>query len=488
MLALRGPLRFLVSSILVALVYLVDPFYIVSGSSRVSEEIVQRVLSFFYRNDAQSKVALVLVDDKDAEDVNGPAGWPLPLDMQGDILRGLLCANPAGVFVDVNFRAERKPGEAALLADALRFRRGPEGCAQIADGAALAQAAPVLLAHVPSRSSACQPLATTGDACALRDAFSSVRASAIPVAMPGTSDFSRYVLVGPESSNDIPGSSSPALELYLRICAARPDFAPGCRDREQLARLKDPDGNTSARIATVRWGFFVSEPPGLETKNALIGACPEAQHAGTNTLRALLDQFVADLAPRAVDVFGSGVRLGKSGWCPYHLTFTRETAFSGNAAKLLEDRVVVYGAATTAGNDIAYSPVLGVLPAAHVHAMMLDNLLQNGADYWRDPPTLLHEGVEVFVAIVIIAFGVWRSPRILSSQNPAMRSCLFYAGSIAFVFLVAAFLMCVFKWSPINWTGLLAIAFIEGPGLFRDPTKCVDGVASGTRKTESHSL
>lgn len=471
MFALRGVLRFVVSSLLVILVYAVDPFYIVSGSSRVSEEITQRVLSFFYHNDVQSKMALVLVDDKDAEDVNGPAGWPLPLDLQGDILRGLLCTNPAGVFVDVNFRAERKPGEAALLGEALRFRRGRDGCSPVSDAAELARRAPVLLAHVPSRSSTCQPLATTGEACALRDAFSSVRDSAVPVAMPGTSDFSRYVLVGPESSRDIPGSSSPALELYLRICGARPDFAPGCRDREKLARLKDADSDDSARIATVRWGFFVSEPPGLETKNSLIGACPEVQHAGASTFGALLHQLVADLAPRAVDAFGAGTRLGKSGWCPYHLTFTRETAFSGNAAKLLDDRIVVYGAATTAGNDIAYSPVLGVLPAAHVHAMMLDNLLQHGADYWRDPPALLHDGVEVVLSIVIIGLGLWLSPKILSSPNPGLRSVLYYAGTFAMVLFVVALLMFSLKWSPINWTGLLAVAFLEGPGLFRNPTK-----------------
>lgn len=488
MLALRGVPRFLVSSFLVGLVYLFDPFFIVSGSSRVSEEIIQRASSFFYRNDAQSKVALVLVDDKDAENVNGPAGWPLPLDMQGDILRGLLCAKPAGVFVDVNFRAERTPGEAGLLAYALRFRRGAEGCSPISDAAELARHAPVLLAHVPSHSSTCQPLATTGETCALRDAFSSVRESAIPVAMPGTSDFSRYVLVGPESSSDIPGSSSPALELYLRICAARPDFAPGCRDRDQLARLKDADSAESLRVATVRWGFFVSEPPGLETKGALIGACPEVQRAGASTIGALLHQLFADLAPRAVDLLFGGTRLGKSGWCPYHLTFTRETAFSGNAAKLLEDRVVVYGAATTAGNDIAYSPVLGVLPAAHVHAMMLDNLLQNGADYWRDPPALYHNGAEFLMSLLIIGLGVWLSPKILKSPNPVFKSCLYYAGTLALVFLSVALLMCGLKWSPINWTGLLAIAFIDGPGLFRDPTNDVDGVAAEPRLTRRSSL
>ncbi|MDU1661953.1 MAG: ATP-binding protein, partial [Stenotrophomonas maltophilia] len=54
-------------------------------------------------------------------------------------------------------------------------------------------------------------------------------------------------------------------------------------------------------------------------------------------------------------------------------------------AGLLRDRLVMVGASITSTGDLVQSPVHGLIPGVYLHAMALDNLINKGMDYDREP-------------------------------------------------------------------------------------------------------
>ncbi|MBC2770179.1 CHASE2 domain-containing protein [Pusillimonas minor] len=60
------------------------------------------------------------------------------------------------------------------------------------------------------------------------------------------------------------------------------------------------------------------------------------------------------------------------------------------AAALMKDKIILYGANLTGVNDLIFTPTRDILPGVYLHAMALDNLLRWGGEYKSAMGTGLH--------------------------------------------------------------------------------------------------
>lgn len=473
--------------------FLADPFQAFSGSSRVSEDAVNRVLAAIYPAPfagqvlpsagaalARDRIALVLLRDADAEYANQGAGFPVPLQVHGDMLRQVLCAEPAAIFIDMNFRWERQKGDAAQFAEQLRYRMRNGACEPLPPGAPELRRTPVLVGFVASASSTCEPMdprpPAEPDRCPQWQAFAPLREVVRLTNVPGTDDLRRYPLQRRELLQRIPNSSSPAFDLYRHVCGVEPGFGAGCRDLARLAALAPSE---EAWLLAVRWGLYSAPTPlpAEDRPSPCVEVQKSPQTAGgqaRNMARQLVSELAAPLAPNP---------LGQGGCEPYHLTFGYRSVVELGSREpdvlraAIRGRAVIYGADITAVNDVVASPVLGLLPGAHQHAMALDNLLTFGGAYWRDAPKLGILGltaaslVEFGLAVLALAAGRYANWRIDRSALGCRAR-----GGAALAFLFAAFfaslatavaLSLALNWAPVNWIGLFAVALIAKPNIIR---------------------
>src|SRR5512147_398796 len=83
-----------------ACLLMLDPFGIGTASSQRSEQAVLRITAPLYTS--SDRVAVVLVDDEFLARTG--SSWPLGYAVQGRLLRSVMQAQPAGVFVDVLYQ------------------------------------------------------------------------------------------------------------------------------------------------------------------------------------------------------------------------------------------------------------------------------------------------------------------------------------------------------------------------------------------------
>lgn len=142
--------------------------------------------------------------------------------------------------------------------------------------------------------------------------------------------------------------------------------------------------------------------------------------------------------------------------------------------KLLKDRVVLIGASHRESNDLQSIPHIGVVPGVFVHAMALDNLIEQGRDFTRPPPDgflRLDFGDMIEILLTIILFcSVWIIDRkldirdIRGSKAPGERrkrraiAIAAYVGlGVTFVLATAALEHWILHWPPLNVVGIIAL-------------------------------
>lgn len=121
--------------------------------------------------------------------------------------------------------------------------------------------------------------------------------------------------------------------------------------------------------------------------------------------------------------------------CPFHTTLSMLQVGSMEESELhnfIADRYLLIGAAINGQNDLAYSPVHGLVPGVHVHAMALDNLLTYKSKYkqqseWRFPPSypMFISGM-VAIAVVFIVHLVFRKLRSGLRRNNWVRRHFYF--------------------------------------------------------------
>jgi hypothetical protein len=278
---------------------------------------------------------------------------------------------------------------------------------------------------------------------------------------------------------------SPSAAMYVAYCLRH----GGCGMEEMRALKTAGEAALKGRAATspdmsrlfdypldVVWGSR-PDPDYERITKAVSGQKPTCRGAASGWLGRLWEQAQAAPGP------GKGARQE----CPYTLSLGYDRMVSGvglQAADLklvLAGRMVLVGGHFRASNDWVDSPVHGQAPGVQFHAMALDNLIESGRDYRRNPDlssTLWTSDLLKSVLIFAMAFcgviGVMirnslYDRAVASGVPPRLRSHIYgplYLGLfLACLGVIFAATTLGVAWGhrqPINWIGIgfVAIGFL----------------------------
>jgi hypothetical protein len=147
---------------------------------------------------------------------------------------------------------------------------------------------------------------------------------------------------------------------------------------------------------------------------------------------------------------------------------------STDLQRLLAGKMVMVGGQFRASNDWVDSPVQGQAPGVHYHAMALDNLIEDGANYRRSASMMFDSDLLKSLLIAVLAFfgvlGVMVRNSLLdhavaTRTEPRLRTAV-YAPLYLLLFGASIGAVAAATWlgvfyahrSPINWIGIAACA------------------------------
>jgi hypothetical protein len=276
---------------------------------------------------------------------------------------------------------------------------------------------------------------------------------------------------------------SPALGLYTAYCLRRADSCGvtafgrlKARARQALSGQAPAGAITGATRAIsevfdapmdVVWGSR-PDPDYLAITRAVSGAPAPCRGAGAGWLARLAEQLALFHAAGA----------GRLQECPYNLTLGYDRIVAGTGlqqadlAGVLAGRLVMVGAAIHASSDWVESPVHGQVPGVELHAMALDNLVEDGPDYRRNATTMVDSDLLKALLIGVLAFcgvlGVMTRnsllDRAVAKHGVERLGAHIYGTLYVVLFGVSLGLVLLATWvgvtfahrSPINWIGISA--------------------------------
>lgn len=288
-----------------------------------------------YPGGARDQVAVVLYDEQFLR--ASESAWPISYQDHADwLLRlaGQPGSRPKAIFLDITFGQQRDDPTLPALKDALCTLRDTLHI-------------PVFLAALPG------PAGKLAVRPGLGACFTLVGADYTPDPLDGyawTYPLTRHLahsgwMPGPPESPGAPAYRSAAMAMA-----------------EDVGRMAL--GEESVPLALV-WGTDGAPDAPLAERD--LGCVPShslARNLTPGVVTQLLDPVPA--------------------LCPYHRTLSMAQVAAMPDAQLgaaLAGRYVMVGANIPGQNDFALSPVHGLVPGVHYHAMALDNLLTYGARY-----------------------------------------------------------------------------------------------------------
>lgn len=468
-----------------ALFLFVDPFGLASETSRTSQELVYRLTSLYSNDDVSRPVSLVLIDDRSAPEFNRERGYPLTFSQHAAILRPVLCAAPATLFIDITFRGVRSnapaPEGGAIdpeLGELMRVLSGTDPEEQercrlmgLASGNAHAPTK-VMIGRVRSvPPSACDPLYghQLADDCVVGRALDHLAGVAEPISLSPVARDGAYPIVtfGEDAGRAEPQASA-ALAMLLAFCdRATPEqqakFA-GCRERSELSALVDLNVSRTRVQMYPKWSYFFSPELLADRARGVENAarddrasvrCPQPQHDFASGPLGRLATAAEELwhsliqGAREADV-ADGRDFGE-GACVATDTFTAldvrnmssqcgedGTLCSQRLSTFFGGRIVVYGIDIVGINDKVESPVLGWVPGAAFHAAAAETLLSEGSGYAHAARTVTLAGLAIESSIVyeIVLAGLIL---VLIRGLPRMRGGSIVIGPIVALALVVLF-------------------------------------------------
>ena len=330
---------------------------------------------------ARPPITLTLVTDDDLEAYE--TTYPLAYSFHADRLDSIAARQPAAIFIDIAFLDERPDPSIEDFVKTL---------CNIGWSSASQPPIPLFLASLQYLN---QPLRSELAAAAQRGCFKEV-------AVPRLTDqLDRNNWEYPlQIAGTTPGSQdrtdSPALAIYKSL--------------HPSAMWSQGDHLTHLALL---WGM-TPHSYNVERMKDLVGT--PLCRSEYRTIRDLpvLGGVLHDLFGDASEQFGKP-------FCAFHATMPMYFLSSKPdlADRLLQGRVVVYGADLQSVGDNAYTPLHNAIAGAHVHAMALDNLLRFGSEYPRAEGfslTKLNAGtvfalMMVFGVALLIAFTSGRASR-----------------------------------------------------------------------------
>lgn len=339
----------------------------------------------YYPGSGRDRIAVFLYDRQFLS--ANQLAWPLSYQQHADGLLRLAqdpAARPKALFLDVTFGQQRLDPTLPALREALCTLQN-------------VYRVPVFLAALASpetgQLTVRDGLAREGAPC-----FTLVGVDYLPDTLDGTAwtyQLTRHLAGDSWQAGPAP-MSTPGAPAYRSAALAMAQDAGGVTT-----------GPEKAPMALV-WGKNSAAMPAGHAPDSLAG-CRQGQFE----LSSLVPGF---LRP--------GTEGPLAPLCPYHATLSMDQVnqlSDTEIAPYLKDRFVLVGAQVPGQNDFATSPVQGLVPGIHMHAMALDNLLVYGPDYklseewsWRGSSALWLPALFAVMAVFAVqALGarladVWR--------------------------------------------------------------------------------
>ncbi len=415
------------------LVALWNPFGLRNSADILSRDILLRASAGFFRLQQPNPTAVILLDDASLQ--QAASGFPPDRAYLARLLERLAQLGARAIFVDLLLVDERPHDR--ILAETLK---------SLKENFSL----PVLLASSVSegRHGSCNDN--------VRDQFTAAAWQMVPVyeAVP---ENGRYPLLfkpcrtEAETAVDTsPLRPSAALSFYRLFCR---DTA-GCQyppSQEEAAEFQDK--------LVLRWGDAPAKS--LRDHRAEFVTCAARPESFVAALQFFIGSLVADVFS-SIDPRDSNEKQK----CFYQPSFYGWEVMSEKSSldKILNteinDRFVFIGYSLMGINDIAQSPVHGMIPAVFFHAMAFENLVTYGKHYMRAWPDIIWSfGVDSLIEIVFI-FIISFLKEIQSAFNKITPFKYF---PIIFMMLFIIFI-CVttfyMRLEPVNWIGLTALVLI----------------------------
>jgi hypothetical protein len=484
----------LVSALLAGSAYAVaklNLFGLEGASDRVADGVYQRVTAANYGADrrGQRLISVVYIDETSMESMKG-VGWnrfPPTYDQQWQMFDDVLEAGqapPTAIYADFVYTGAGGPGEgfdnflngAAAATKAQAWSQAP-GC----------QVDPMIkIACIEAAGGT--PIIFAKPSPGELDIFTDVqrKLDAVAVLAPALVNAEAYPTVTDYGFTPAKNAAlgvhafdiSPALGMYEAWCLHQPDacgiaaFAQlRARAPQAIAGKVFPPTDVSATFAApldVVWGSR-PDPDYLRMTQAVTGQPAPCRGAAGGWETRLLEQL-SDLR---------GPATGARQECPYALTLGYDRIVAGlgldqdDLARLLAGKLVMLGGQFRASNDWVESPVQGQAPGVHFHAMALDNLIEDGANYRRNTTMLFDSDLLKSLLIWALAFvgvmGVMTRNSLLdhatvTRMEPRLRGIVYgplylaiYGVSIGAVALATWLGVSFLHSAPINWIGIYAV-------------------------------
>lgn len=338
---------------------------------------------FVYPNASREKITVVMYDREFLN--NTGSAWPLSYREHADTLMRLVSApnaRPKAIFLDITFGQERDDPSIDILQETL--------CKISND-----YKVPIFLAGLPSQQTGGLTIRSgliekpsAGKRC-----FTLVGVDYVPDPIDGIAwsyQLTRHlgdagwVSGPPDTGEDQPSYRSAAMAM--------------AQDAAEINL-----GEESTPMAMV-WGHN-SAPQ--EHRPDILSKCRPGTPEKMNLIPGILRQIWED---------------EQLPLCPYHQTISvgqLHDLEEAEIASYIKNKYIMVGGQVPGYNDFANSPVHGIIPGVHMHAMALDNLLTYKGDYklsaeWTLPPSwqLLRPGLIVIFVVFLMHLGLqatWES-------------------------------------------------------------------------------
>ena len=489
-------LKALLVSLLLALsayaVAKLNLFGLESASDKMADQVYQRITAADYGPDrrGQKAISVVYLDETSMQAMKS-FGWerfPPTYDQQWTMLDDIMNvggAPPSAIYVDFVYTGEGgpDPGVPAFIAGVAAATHagvwsGKPGC--LADP--LVKIACIVAAGgTPMIFAKPSPM----DEPDFTDVQKQLNAVAVmATALVGAEAYPlvvHYDLAPAAAANSGVAAFdvSPAMGMYAAWCLKRADGCglPMVADLKARARAalagrataapRDVGGFASP--LDVVWGSR-PDPDYLAMTRAVTGQAAPCRGAGAGWRDRLIEQLATLRGP------GAGARQE----CPYALTLGYDRMVAGlglqrsDLQRLLAGRMVMVGGQFRASNDWVESPVHGQAPGVQYHAMALDNLIEDGADYRRVSGDLFDSDLLKSLLVAALAFcgvmGVMTRNTLLdrarAGNAEARLRARTYAPLYLLIFSVSLSVVAGATWlgvvydhrAPINWIGVSAVA------------------------------
>jgi len=446
---------------------LLDPFGLDSESDRLSENIFNTITSPFYGASdtqvledtaydsrfGQSNIVVLLIDDAYLDNYNRE--WPLRPREYRNMLRKLVDADAAVVFVDIFFRQDnlqRSQQISRLFSDA--------SCMQ-------AEAAGPVVNENYSWGDPAAPSATPQPDAGTAIYFAGTLQSPVPVALDRSPPAS--TLAAMASRQNIYNLQDTAIDGRTYDTAGWALYKAWCK---RTAECDSDLDNFPRTPMYLHWGYA---PNRMLTDADVFGA--QQCRPQANTFAGRLFQSFRIFGWNLVKGF-SDSRIAP---CPYHtqIKLPLFNALSQDELReLFADKVVLIGASLQNYPDYQWSPVHDYIPGVFWHAMAVDNLMEFGRNYRKDPDEFLSNNFEVLGIVMILSLhGVitgliqYRNARNQREASTASERQRQERGAIQLDLVHGLLTICVIaatvlmftgvrNWSPANWIGFAMLMLL----------------------------